>query len=534
MSSPASFEDRPPLILRHNLIFLTVFCLFVWLPGFFTLMPTDRDESRFAQATKQMLETGDYLRIMNGTEPRNRKPIGIYWAQVPFACAARAVGLARADAIWPYRLPSLLGALLAVLAVARGGEFLIGKRRATLAAAWFASCLLLVSEAHLAKTDAALVGVTTVAMLLLGRAYLTPAKMNAWHAAGFWIACAAGILLKGPITPLIAGLAIITLGCWSRRWNWLRALRPGWGIMLLLLLVLPWFIAIGIATKGAFFADSVHGDLGSKISGGDDAHGHPFGIYLLLIPLVAFPAAAPILRAFPAVWRGRGAEEVKFLIAWLVPAWLMFELVPTKLPHYTLPLYPAMFLLAAHFETAAIARWWRNTALGITLLAGAALSCGVLAAPFLLHGAHWAGVPAALLILLICGLIAAGRQSVALLMLPLALIAVFEIELPRLPALLLSPRINQALEADHLHGLGLGEAGYDEPSLMFLAGTNTQWFRTGTLLGNWMKQHPGNVAIVEARELKAFTRTDPAVVQVGEVDGFDYSNGKWVKIEVLR
>ena len=89
-------------------------------------------------------------------------------------------------------------------------------------------------------------------------------------------------------------------------------------------------------------------------------------------------------------------------------------------------------------------------------------------------------------------------------------------------------------EADHLHGLGLGEAGYDEPSLMFLAGTNTQWFRTGTLLGNWMKQHPGNVAIVEARELKAFTRTDPAVVQVGEVDGFDYSNGKWVKIEVLR
>ena len=53
----------------------------LWLPGFFSLPPTDRDESRFAQASKQMIETGDYVRIMNGEEPRNRKPIGIYWLQ---------------------------------------------------------------------------------------------------------------------------------------------------------------------------------------------------------------------------------------------------------------------------------------------------------------------------------------------------------------------------------------------------------------------------------------------------------------------
>ncbi len=52
---------------RRPRALLLAFCLLVWLPGFFTLPPTDRDESRFAQASKQMIETGDYVRIMNGT-----------------------------------------------------------------------------------------------------------------------------------------------------------------------------------------------------------------------------------------------------------------------------------------------------------------------------------------------------------------------------------------------------------------------------------------------------------------------------------
>ncbi|MBV9748528.1 MAG: glycosyltransferase family 39 protein, partial [Acetobacteraceae bacterium] len=64
---------------------LVLLCLLCWLPGFFTLPPSDRDESRFAQATKQMIETGDLVRIRNGDEERNRKPIGIYWMQLPFA-----------------------------------------------------------------------------------------------------------------------------------------------------------------------------------------------------------------------------------------------------------------------------------------------------------------------------------------------------------------------------------------------------------------------------------------------------------------
>jgi 4-amino-4-deoxy-L-arabinose transferase-like glycosyltransferase len=82
---------------------LALFCLLAWLPGFFTLPPSDRDESRFAQATRPIVETGDHVRIMNGTEERNRKPTGINW-QAPFLLAADAAGLAGATLAPPHPL----------------------------------------------------------------------------------------------------------------------------------------------------------------------------------------------------------------------------------------------------------------------------------------------------------------------------------------------------------------------------------------------------------------------------------------------
>jgi len=62
---------------------LLVASLLAFLPGFFQIPPTDRDEARFAQATKQMLETGEYVDIRFQDEVRYKKPVGIYWLQPP-------------------------------------------------------------------------------------------------------------------------------------------------------------------------------------------------------------------------------------------------------------------------------------------------------------------------------------------------------------------------------------------------------------------------------------------------------------------
>ncbi len=229
------------------------------------------------------------------------------------------------------------------------------------------------------------------------------------NAALFWLACAAGILLKGPITPMVAGLAALGLGVTSGRWRWLRGLRAGWGVPLMLLAVLPWFVAIGVATHGRFFSDAVGGDLAGKLQGGDDAHGGPPGLHLLLTPVLMLAAFVPAACALPELWRGRRRPAERLLLCWLLPAWAVFELVPTKLPHYTLPLYPALCLAGALWAVrdGRAPRWLRRGATVLFAAAAAAFGLGALALPFVLARmdpggpavAWWLGVP---------GLLAAG------------------------------------------------------------------------------------------------------------------------------
>src|SRR2546430_2226660 len=95
---------------------LLVVALLGFLPGFFSVPPIDRDEARFAQATKQMVESGEYVDIRFQDEVRYKKPVGIYWLQARVVKTASALGFPHAlTTIWLYRIPSLIGATTAVL-----------------------------------------------------------------------------------------------------------------------------------------------------------------------------------------------------------------------------------------------------------------------------------------------------------------------------------------------------------------------------------------------------------------------------------
>ena len=521
--------DHPMLVRRPRLM-LTLLCLALWAPGFFTLPPGDRDESRFVQATKQMLETGDYVRIMNGTEARNRKPIGIYWLQVPFVAAAQAMGLAQDNPVWPYRIPSAIGGWAAVLATFAVGLTLFDRRTALLAAGMLAACAVLVTEVHIAKTDAALLGATTIAMAVLARAAQGTVSRGA--AAVFWWALGLSILLKGPIGPMVVGLAALSLSIADRRGRWLLALRPGWGVPIMLALVLPWFIAIGVATEGRFFTDAVGGDLGRKLSSGDDAHGGWFGLHALLAPALLFPTTAALPGAMLLGWRRRMAPGVRLLIAWLVPAWLVFELVPTKLPHYTLPLYPALCLLGAAglVQAVALPRVARVLAWALPALVGGTLAIAAAAVPVALGGPPFlAG-----LMLVGAGTVLAvlartpGRMAVAVAGSMLVYGAVLGWELPRLRPLWLAPSVVAALPP----GTTLGAVGFAEPSLMFLAGTGSRWVDAG---GAAQALADGSVGalVVGDRDLAAVLAATGPVRTLATIVGYNISRGRRVTLTVL-
>src|SRR2546423_11223376 len=325
------------------LALLVLISLVSFLPGFFNIPPVDRDEARFAQATKQMIESGDYIDIRFQDEVRYKKPVGIYWLQAGVVRAAEAVGIANAHStISLYRIPSLIGAIGAVLLTYLAALAFVTRRGAFLAGLMMATCVLLNVEARLAKTDAVLLMCCVAAMGVTARAYLTQSTGRdiPWsHALLLWTALASAILLKGPLILMVIGLAALALAIADRSGTWLMRLRPMVGVLWILLLVLPWFVAIMGRAGDSFFQQSVGDDLFSKIFRGQETHGAPPGYYLLLFWVTFWPAAPLAAVAAPAVWRHKREPTMRFLLAWVVPCWLVFELVATKLPHYLPPLY---------------------------------------------------------------------------------------------------------------------------------------------------------------------------------------------------
>src|SRR5262245_47808870 len=167
---------------------LMVFLLSI--PGLVSMPTMDRDEGRFAEASSEMLESGDYVVIRYHDQLRNKKPVGIHWMQ------AAVVGLttgAQARDIGSYRIPSLLGAMLATMATLWSGTALFTRRAAFIGALLIGTTLLLTSEAHIAKTDAAQCG-----FLVLGMGALAQMRRGAGNMMGllFWFCLGVGVLLK--------------------------------------------------------------------------------------------------------------------------------------------------------------------------------------------------------------------------------------------------------------------------------------------------------------------------------------------------
>ncbi|MBI3703398.1 MAG: phospholipid carrier-dependent glycosyltransferase, partial [Rhizobiales bacterium] len=194
---------------------LVVFALLAFLPGFFQIPPVDRDEARFAQATKQMVERGEYVDIRFQDEVRYKKPVGIYWLQAVAVKTGEALGVPQArTTIWLYRLPSLAGATAAVVLTYWTALAFVTRRTALVAALMMASSILLGVEARLAKTDAMLLCMSLAAMGAMARIYLTtrrtPDVPVGWTLpAILWTAIAGGVLLKGPLILMFVGLTAL-------------------------------------------------------------------------------------------------------------------------------------------------------------------------------------------------------------------------------------------------------------------------------------------------------------------------------------
>src|SRR5262249_56916502 len=129
----------------------------------------------------------------------------------------------------------------------------------------------------------------------------------------------------GLLIIMVAVLAAAALIIADRSARWLLALKPVAGVAWFTLLVLPGFWAIAGRAGETFFTESVGQDLLSKVFTGQESHGAPPGTYFILFWVTFWPGATLAALATPAVWAARRQPTTKFLLAWLVPSWIVFR-----------------------------------------------------------------------------------------------------------------------------------------------------------------------------------------------------------------
>jgi 4-amino-4-deoxy-L-arabinose transferase-like glycosyltransferase len=537
------------------LVLLIGFCLIAFLPGFFQIPPVDRDEARFAQATKQMVESGEYVDIRFQDEVRYKKPVGIYWLQAAVVKTAEAVGIPGArTTIWLYRIPSLIGATGAVLLTYWAALAFVTRRAALLAALMMASSILLGVEARLAKTDAMLLLTSVAAMGAMARIYLTtrraPEIVLSWRMpAILWTAIAGGVLLKGPLILMFIVLTALALSIADRSWRWIGRLRPFTGLAWMILLVLPWFIAIVLKSGDDFFVKAVGDDMLSKITSGQEAHGAPPGYYLTLFWVTFWPGCVLAGLAVPMIWKARREPGAQFLLAWLMPSWIVFEIVMTKLPHYVLPLYPAIaILIAGILEPGSLSktRWMVRGTVGwfvfpvviaVATVAGFIVigrDPGIVAWPFAAAAVVF-GLFAWRLYEVDGAELALLRGMVASVFIA---ITVYAIMFPMLPALFPSKLIAEEIRVSGCKEPQVASTfAYQEPSLVFMLGTGTR-FTDGAGAAEFLNNGACHFALIDPRSERAFVARANAIglryTLNQRLEGFNISIGKPVALAVFR
>ena len=464
------------------------------LPLLFVVPPLDRDESRFVQATSQMLETHDFIKIMLQDEPRNKKPVGIHWLQ---AASVALTSKVEARNIAAYRFPSLLGAALAAFACAWGASKAFGTRTGTRAGLLFGITFMLSTEAFIAKTDAVQCGAITLMMAALSQIYLrtrdldkdAPRPRMTRLKLILWLSMALAVLVKIIIGPMVLAVTLLALWAMDRKIRWARYIGWGWGLILVLAICGPWFVAITIETSGDFWRGAVGHDFASKLNGGSEGHFMWPGYHAALLAFTMFPASWLFGGALQAAIQRYKEPAIRFALAWLVPSFIIFELTPTKLPHYPLPTFAALAWLCAVSLNMPLKRWAQimNWVFGIL---GGVFFTAVAFGANAKFGSGWS-LPLAVLTAVSAlglGVFAGwlllqrhGRAGFGFLLAAGALCHLGVVTLAAtLKPLWLSRQMEQALVAAHLdprQGVAPGPVatlGYAEPSFVFTMGTKTE------------------------------------------------------------
>jgi 4-amino-4-deoxy-L-arabinose transferase-like glycosyltransferase len=303
----------------------------------------DRDEPRFAQATWEMIERGDwFIPYFNG-QYRFDKPVLAYWWMRIHDVVLGKTELAS-------RLHSVVASVLTALVIFEIGAFLFSRQAGFWAGAGWLSCFQVLIHGRLCVADLPLLLGVTVACWGLFRLLLAEADPPRWG-KWFWVLAgglAFGFLAKGPVALAVPLLAVLLARFAFHReavpW---RRCQPVSLAVVVLAAVGLWGIPALVMTQGKFWEVGMGEHVVERGLGAFNGRLRiPVVYYLFTALLSLWPWSTVLPAAWPRPGAGRkwGLAEA-LLLGWGIGPVLVFSLYATQLPHYILPGFPAFFLL---------------------------------------------------------------------------------------------------------------------------------------------------------------------------------------------
>jgi len=342
------------LRIRTELLLLVAFCGFLFFYGLGAFGLLGADEPRYAQIAREMMDRSDWVTPTLHGKPWLEKPPLYYWEAILTYRAARAA-LREAVTEQTARFPGAVDATIMVVAIYfflrrfRPGSELDG-------ALITASCAGVIGFAHAAATDMPLAATFTIALLSWYDWY---ERRQRAALATFFLFLALGMLAKGPVAPALAAVIVLFFAALKRQWN--VASRSLWppGILLFLIVALPWYVIVQMRNPQFFRFFILEHNL-ARFSSNVYHHPQPFWFYLpvflpALMPWTVWLIAALVERGRSIRQEGREAFSspedswALFLLVWTIVPVLFFSASQSKLPGYILPAVPAAALLVANY-----------------------------------------------------------------------------------------------------------------------------------------------------------------------------------------
>jgi 4-amino-4-deoxy-L-arabinose transferase-like glycosyltransferase len=300
------------------------------------------DEGRYAEIPREMVASGDWLTPRLNDIKYFEKPALQYWAT---AAAFTAFGEHHWTArLWP-ALTGFLGVLFAAYATTR----LFGAQAGLIAGAVLAGSVLWNVIGHVNTLDmgvSAFLASAVFALCLAQRDGAQPIESRRWQDAA-WLLLALAVLSKGLIGLVLPAASVVAYALWQRDWGFILRIRPLRGLLILLAVTAPWFIAVSLANPefARFFFIHEHFDRFLT-----KAHGRyqPIWYFVPILLLGMLPWLGSLAQGIAAGFRRDAAQRFqprRFLLVWSALVFVFFSLSSSKLASYILPIFPALAAL---------------------------------------------------------------------------------------------------------------------------------------------------------------------------------------------